>query len=156
MPDGVKYLIGQQNRLKALLSQVPHRGPQGGMEELGMHIGALASVHVTIEKELVYPLLVEIEPDEAHRFHDEIHEALATVNASPPGDPEMFAALQQLGDTLLPHFAEAEARVYPALESLGAERMEELGHQIYARQQELLKEHPDYVSPAAAIVQPVL
>lgn len=156
MPDGVRYLIGEQNRIKALLSQVPHRGPQGGEEELGLHIGALVTIYVTITEELVWPLLAESDSGEFQRNHDEVHQILAAVNESSPGSPGMFAALQNLSAAVLRLFDEEGAQVFPKLEGLGAQRMEDLGHQIYARAQELLKDHPDYTSPAAAIVHPVL
>lgn len=144
MTSAVRYLIEDHVQIKALFKEVPYLGPQAGKDELAVHICALLEVHAQVEEELIYPVLAQLDPSEAGREHDEERGIIESIRAAPSAGPELRQALEDLESSVREHIAEEEEVAFPRLEQGAADRLEELGHQVYRRTQELLAEHPDH------------
>lgn len=144
MTSAVSYLIQDHVEIKGLFKEVPNLGPQAGKDELALRICALLEVHAQVEEELIYPVLAQLDPSEAGREHDEERRIVESVRAAPSAGPELRQALEDLESSVREHMAEEEEVAFPRLEHGAADRLEELGHQVYRRTQELLAEHPDH------------
>jgi hemerythrin superfamily protein len=96
-------------------------------------------VHAQIEDELFYPAIRDVSPmlSVAHAEHRQIDDQLATVMRTPVDDPEFVPEVRMLEQTVRHHTMEEEERIFPQSHALGADRLEELGEQLRARQREL-------------------
>ena len=96
-------------------------------------------IHTQIEDELFYPAVRDVSPllSLAHAEHRQIDDQLATVMRTAPDDPEFVPEVRMLEKTLRHHTMEEEQRMFPQAHALGEARLEQLGEQLRARQQEL-------------------
>lgn len=96
-------------------------------------------IHTQIEDELFYPAVHEVSPllSVAHAEHRQIDDQLATVMRMDVADPEFVTEVRMLESTLRHHTMEEEERMFPQSHALGEDHLEQLGHQLAARQREL-------------------
>lgn len=154
VPEAIRYLIDDHVHIKSLFKQVPYIGPQAGKDELARHICALLEVHAQVEEELIYPVLAEIDPCEEGREHNEEKAIIEAIRAAPAAGPELRQAMENLEGAVRDHIAEEEDVAFPKLEAGAPDRMEELGHQVYQRTQQLRREHPDHSQAGFAVSFP--
>lgn len=101
-------------------------------------------VHLTIEEELVYPILRdEIDADAADHAEDEhaeVKELIAAVQDLEPGDEDLPVLMEQLMRLVADHVEEEETTVIPRLQSHLLSRVWDIGREAFALRQELLGE----------------
>ncbi len=100
-------------------------------------------VHATIEEELVYPILQEIDPRAAQHYeeeHAEVKELIAEVQDLEPGDPDLPALMEQIMRLMAEHVEEEETTVIPRLQGHLGPRVWDVGRDAFALRQELLGE----------------
>ncbi len=158
MPNAIKMLQDDHNSVRMLCSQVPslQGGARDEEEKAALQIISLLQTHTTLEEELVYPVLAESHPDlikHAEEEHDEAKRILAEIEKMPPS-AEFRDAVTDLGEAVAAHAAEEEEKLFPLLtEALGVSGLEDLGHQMIARQQELMQ-HASETTDASATAMP--
>ena len=111
----------------------------GRREELRDRLLRELEIHTQIEDELFYPAVRDVSPllSVAHAEHRQIDDQLATVMRTSLDDPEFVTEVRMLESTLRHHTFEEEQRMFPQAHALGEQRLEELGGQLRARQEEL-------------------
>lgn len=100
-------------------------------------------VHATIEEELVYPILQEIDPraaQHAEEEHAEVKELIAEVQELEPGDPDLPALMEQIMRLMAEHVEEEETTVIPRLQQHLGPRVWDVGREAFGLRQELLGE----------------
>jgi len=113
---------------------------------LAKQICLALTVHAQIEEEIFYPAAREAVRsgedllDEAEVEHGSIKELVSTIeNASPDGDDLFEARVKVLGEYVKHHVKEEEGQLFPKLRKSDLD-MEEIGQQLAARKQELMRE----------------
>lgn len=111
----------------------------GRREELRDRFLREIEIHAQIEDELFYPAVPDVSPllARAHAEHRQIDDQVATVMRMDVTDPEFTTEVRMLEKTLRHHTMEEEQRIFPQSHALGEERLEQIGAQLRARQQEL-------------------
>ena len=100
-------------------------------------------VHATVEEELVYPILEELDPDAAEHAeeeHAEVKELVAQVQDLEPGDPDLPVLMEQIMRLMADHVEEEETTVIPRLQSHLGARVWDVGREAFGLRQELLGE----------------
>ena len=100
-------------------------------------------VHATVEEELVYPILEELDPDTAEHAeeeHAEFKELIAQVQDLEPGDPDLPVLMEQLMRLVADHVEEEETTVIPRLQSHLGAGVWDVGREAFGLRQELLGE----------------
>jgi hemerythrin superfamily protein len=94
-------------------------------------------VHTTLEEEVVYPRLAEIDPQLEQHAEDEHAKAKELISQIRSGSGDVAGVVSQLQSAVQEHVQEEETKAFPALrEQLGGE-LEDLGKQLEQRKQEL-------------------
>lgn len=98
--------------------------------------------HMTIEEELVYPLLAdEIDGREAEASeaeHNQVKEVIAEIRDLEPGDPALRQLMMQLKQMVGEHIDHEEAEVIPRLHEHLLGREWDLGRIAWGMRQDLL------------------
>jgi hemerythrin superfamily protein len=141
--DAISILKADHRRIKALFLQWDKaRGADKRQQILNAIIKELA-IHVSVELDLVYPLLEEsqqkkvvdraMEAAEEHHMMKIIMTELATVSASSPAAKAKLAVLSEIVHV---HFRQEEMQLLPALKKTDVD-LERLGKQIVRRKEQL-------------------
>ncbi len=140
MSDAIKMLMDDHSKVERLFKQAG----EGGKYEYVIQICQELSIHATLEEELIYPLLEEMDPDtaaESQEEHDAMKGLIAEIEAMDPQDPQIRQAARMLKNSLMHHVEEEENQVFPKLETqIDRERLSEIGREMFARRQDLLAE----------------
>lgn len=102
-------------------------------------------IHATIEEEIVYPALAELDSrlaEEAEDEHEEAKEIIAEIQDLDPYDPAVAGLMVQLKKAVMRHVDKEEKVVFPVLERGLPDQLLELGSQAFAMRQELLGARP--------------
>lgn len=142
MSDITKVLRDDHARMKRLFlraSQAP--------EDLDIALDACdeVTIHSTIEEELVYPILRELDPrlaDESEDEHEEVKELIAEIEDLDPDDPSVRQMMIQLKKAVIVHAEKEENTVFPVIEQGIPDQLLEIGSQAFAMRQELLGARP--------------
>ena len=96
-------------------------------------------MHTTIEEEIFYPAVREVESkkaedavDEALEEHHVVKLVLAELPRLDPADDRFKAKMTVLSELIEHHVEEEEEEMFKAAEKLGAERLKELGEEMQA------------------------
>ena len=108
-------------------------------------------VHATIEEELFYPAARDAIDDEsllneAEVEHQSAKELIAQIQASDPSDALYDAQVKVLGEYVNHHVKEEEGELFPKVQQAGV-KLEELGAEMSARQEELLSAEAEVEDP---------
>jgi len=93
--------------------------------------------HATVEEEIVYPRLAEIDPEleqHAEEEHATAKELIAQIR-SQPGDAARL--VEQLQQSVQHHVEEEESKAFPALRQRLGDELDDLGKAVEQRKQEL-------------------
>ena len=94
-------------------------------------------MHTTVEEEIVYPRLAEIDPEleqHAEEEHDKAKELIDQIRAKPE---DVAGLVQQLQQAVQHHVNEEETKAFPEMRArLGAE-LDDLGSAVEERKQTL-------------------
>jgi iron-sulfur cluster repair protein YtfE (RIC family) len=102
-------------------------------------------IHATIEEEIVYPALAELDSrlaEESEDEHEEAKEIIAEIQDLDPYDPAVTGLMTQLKKSVMRHVDKEEKVVFPVLERGLPDQLLELGSQAFAMRQELLGARP--------------
>ncbi|WP_347057352.1 hemerythrin domain-containing protein [Blastococcus sp. HT6-30] len=138
-----EVLIAHHDVLRGLLRELAEttEAQADRREELRNRFLREIEIHAQIEDELFYPAVPDVSPllALAHAEHRQIDDQVATVMRTDVTDPEFAGEVRMLEKTVRHHTMEEEQRMFPQSHALGEERLEELGDQLRARQQELAR-----------------
>ena len=98
-------------------------------------------IHSTIEEEIVYPMLAQVDQRRAEQSqddHDEVKEVIAEIEDKEDGDPAIAGLTKRLERLVSSHAAREEADVFPIIKSRLYHEGFEMGRQAFALRQELL------------------
>ncbi|MCZ2860018.1 hemerythrin domain-containing protein [Blastococcus sp. VKM Ac-2987] len=136
-----EVLIAHHDVLRGLLRELAETtdAQADRREELRDRFLHEIEIHAQIEDELFYPAVPDVSPllALAHAEHRQIDDQVATVMRMDVTDPEFVTEVRMLENTVRHHTMEEEQRMFPQSHALGEERLEQLGEQLRARQQEL-------------------
>ena len=101
-------------------------------------------MHTTIEEEIFYPALREVESKKAEKMVNEAYEehhvvklVLAELPKVDPQDERFEAKMTVLSELIEHHVEEEESEMFKLAEKLGKEELSELAEQMSARAEEL-------------------
>ncbi len=110
--------------------------------------------HMTIEEELVYPILRDEidgrEADTAEAEHDQAKELIREIRDLEPGDPSLSQLMQQLKQSVGEHVDHEETDVIPRIHEHLLGREWDLGRLAWGMRQDLLGDSHRPKSIAAA------
>jgi hemerythrin superfamily protein len=127
-------------RLFARLHQTSVRA-QKARQGLVERIATELEVHAQIEEEIFYPAMRAVPKaasllKEAHEEHEQVKSLVAEMQSA--DDPESVAEkVKELRQAVLHHATEEERDMFPLAETLGREKLQQLGQLLYARKQQV-------------------
>jgi hemerythrin superfamily protein len=96
-------------------------------------------VHMSLEEELVYPRLAELDPqmdEHARTEHAEAKDLVAQIRS---GDRDMSTLVEQLQQTIQAHVQEEESETFPLMrERLAGDELARLGTEVERRKGQLV------------------
>lgn len=142
MSDITKVLRDDHARMKRLFL----RADQSSEDlEIALDVCDELTIHATIEEEIVYPALRELNSgmaDESEDDHEGAKELIAEIEDLDPDDPAVRTMMMQLKKMVLRHVDKEEKVVFPVLERGYPDQLLEMGSQAFAMRQELLGARP--------------
>ena len=131
-----KVLYDDHKRVERLFA----RYSKGESSLIDMIIDEL-ELHSTIEEEIVYPALAEIDPakaEESQQDHDEVKDVIAEIQDLEPGDPGLTKLMRRLERLVTGHVEREERDVFPLIKERLYHEGFEMGAQAFALRQEIL------------------
>jgi len=95
-------------------------------------------IHTTVEEEIVYPRLAELDramEEHAEEEHAEAKELIAQIRA---GDPDAQTLARQLQQAIQEHVGEEESEAFPLMRERLAGELETMGDQARQRKEQLM------------------
>ena len=131
----VTQLLEQDHRkVEGLFADYDDRQEATTLEQICREL----EVHTTIEEEIVYPRLAELDRDLEQHAVEEHAEAKDLVAQIRTNDPDTPILANQLQKAIKEHVSEEESRAFPLLrERLGGD-LERMGAQAQERKQQLM------------------
>jgi hypothetical protein len=108
-------------------------------------------LHDTIEREVFYPAIVELDSQRVERAfdaHSEIAGAVADVRRRADADEPLRDAVAELQRLVERHLAEEEQRLFPRVEQEPKAALRELGAALVTRKEELTRTTRSFEAPA--------
>jgi hemerythrin superfamily protein len=145
--DATTLLTADHNRLRGLFARFKDAKENEDLDEMtGLVTTILAElqVHTTIEEEIFYPALQDVN-DEIHESitegfeeHHVAKQSMQEISAMPPDTDEWAAKATVLIEVVEHHKTEEEETLFPLVHSAtDADRREQLGERLEARKREL-------------------
>ena len=131
-----KVLYDDHQRVERLFS----RYSQGESSLIDIIIDEI-ELHSTIEEEIVYPALAQIDEGRAEasqQDHDEVKEVIGEIQDLEPGDPGLTKLMRRLERLVMGHVEREERDVFSILKSQLYNEGFEMGDQAFALRQEIL------------------
>jgi len=132
--DVTELLQQDHRRVEALFSQYESTQDDATVDQICQEL----ETHTTVEEEIVYPRLAEIDANLEEHAEEEHAQAkdLITQLRDSPADPA--ALVEQLKTAVQHHVQEEETKAFPAMrQRLGGE-LESLGAAVEQRKQQLM------------------
>ena len=109
----------------------------GQSEDVLAQICNELEIHTTLEEELVYPRLAELDRDLEQHAESEHDQAKLLIDQIRAGDPDVSTLARQLQMAVEAHVREEEGRAFPLLrEQMGAE-LQKIGDEAARRKEQL-------------------
>jgi hemerythrin superfamily protein len=111
-------------------------------QKLATQICAMLTVHATIEEEIFYPAIRNLDEDtkdlvaEAAVEHQSLKDIIGRLEAAPPSDPLYDAGVKVLAEYVKHHVKEEENELFPKVRSSEID-LDALGERLMERKQEL-------------------
>lgn len=138
--EATKLLSKQHRKVETLFRKLAGRSPD--VEALGIELANNLAAHMTIEQELFYPAVRDVDSDlvlESYEEHAIAELALKRLLATDGDDPSFQARVTALKELIEHHVKEEEEELFPKVEkALGDERLRSLGKQMKTRFEEVL------------------
>jgi len=142
MSDITKVLRDDHARVKRLFL----RANQSSEDlDIALDVCDELTIHATIEEEIVYPALRELNKglaDDSEDDHEAAKELIAEIEDLDPDDPAVRTMMMQLQKSVMRHVEKEEKTVFPVLERGYPDQLLEMGSQAFALRQELLGARP--------------
>ena len=142
MSDITKVLRDDHARIKRLFL----RANQATEDlDIALDVCDELTIHATIEEEIAYPALRELNSglaDESEDDHESVKELIAEIEDLDPDDPAMRSLMVQLQKAVTRHWEKEETVVFAVLEKGYPDMLYEMGNQAFAMRQELLGARP--------------
>ncbi|MBI2216499.1 MAG: hemerythrin domain-containing protein [Candidatus Rokubacteria bacterium] len=112
-------------------------------QQLVQKIGSELEAHATIEEEIFYPAMAELDRarellNEAREEHGHVKEMLAEIRGLAPDDAQLVGRMKELRQSVVHHATEEEREMFPLAEQLGNDRLRELAGALEARKSALM------------------
>jgi hemerythrin superfamily protein len=131
----VTELLQQDHRtVEGLFSQYRATQDDATVEQICQELER----HTTVEEEIVYPRLAEIDPEleqHAEEEHATAKELIAQVRSRPD---DVARLVEQLQQSVQDHVEEEESKAFPALRQRLGDELDDLGKAVEQRKQELM------------------
>jgi hemerythrin superfamily protein len=111
-------------------------------QKLATQICGMLTVHATIEEEIFYPAIRNLDEDtkdlvaEAAVEHQSLKDIIGRLEAAPPSDPLYDAGVKVLAEYVKHHVKEEEKELFPKVRSSDVD-LDALGARLMERKQEL-------------------
>jgi hemerythrin superfamily protein len=131
--DVTQQLEQDHRKVEELFAQYADGQEQSVLERICDEL----EVHTTLEEELVYPRLAQLDrpmEEHAHSEHAEAKDLIAQIRA---GDPDAATLANQLQQAVKQHVSEEEAQAFPLLRERFADELVPMGEQLAHRKREL-------------------
>ena len=142
MSDITKWLRDDHARIKRLFL----RASQSSEDlDIALDVCDEITIHATIEEEILYPALRELNAgmaDGAEDDHESAKELIAEIEDLDPDDPAVRTLMTQLKKSVLRHFDTEESTTFKVIERGYPDQLLEMGSQAFALRQELLGARP--------------
>ena len=142
MSDITKWLRDDHARIKRLIL----RANQNAEDlDIALDVCDELTIHATIEEEILYPALRELNAgmaDESEDEHETAKELIAEIEDLDPDDPAVRTMMMQLQKSVVRHFDKEEATTFKVIERGYPDQLLEMGMQAFALRQELLGARP--------------
>lgn len=138
MPNIDHMLINDHMRIKRMFRGFTR---WTGDLDLALAIGYDLTAHATIEEEILYPFLREVDArlaDHAEEEHAEVKELIAKLQEMEPDSKWLRPTVLRLKFNVEAHVEEEEGKIFPMLAPYKQELFD-MGIQMVTRQQELLQ-----------------
>jgi len=153
MPDPVMQIIEEHNRLRRLFKQVPALGGHQSAESRAEAICDLLTIHTRLEEEIVYPVVRGLDPAmaaEAEEAHQQAESLVAKIREQEYADNgEVKADLEVLEREVEAHARWEEDNLLPLISRQEPGEVDRIGHELYGRNQELLRRFPGALHASA-------
>lgn len=97
-------------------------------------------LHTTLEEELVYPRLAELDHTMVERAEEEHAEARELIAQIEAGDPDAAMLTSQLHKAMQQHVSQEESEAFPLMRERMSDDLETLGDQLDQRRRQLALE----------------
>jgi len=142
MSDITKVLRDDHARMKRLFL----RANQAAEDlDIALDVCDELTIHASIEEEIVYPALRELNSglaDDSEDDHETAKELISEIEDLDPDDPAVRTLMMQLQKAVMRHVDKEEKVVFPVLERGYPDQLLEMGSQAFAMRQELLGARP--------------
>lgn len=148
MPNAIE-LIKQDHRT---VEQLFQQFEQSGDYALAQQICEELTIHATVEEELVYPVLAEVDTEleqHAEEEHDEAKQLIAQIQSAGEGSDQVRELVLKLKESVQHHVQEEETKALPKLQQEQGAQLDQIGAQVEQRKQELMASGGGAVSGAA-------
>jgi len=130
----VTQLLEQDHRtVEGLFADYDERHDADTLEQ----ICAELEVHTTVEEEIVYPRLAELDQELARHAEEEHAEAKDLIAQIRTGDPDTPLLAQQLQKAIQQHVHEEESQTFPLLRERVGGQLDQMGQLAQQRKQQL-------------------
>ncbi|HET7487776.1 MAG TPA: hemerythrin domain-containing protein [Acidimicrobiales bacterium] len=142
MSQITKVLMDDHARLKRLFLRA-NQSPED--LDIALDVCDEMIIHSTIEEEIFYPALREVNAslaDGAEDDHEAAKEVIAEIEDLDPDDPAVTSMMAHLKKSFLKHAEYEEKTIFPVFERGYPDQLLEMGSQAFALRQELLGARP--------------
>lgn len=144
--DAVSLLKKQHREVEALFKQIEKTDDGAERRELMDQIREMLEMHTSIEEEIFYPAVREVESKKAEEMvleaYEEHHVVDLVLKDLPNVDPEdeRFEAKMTVLEELIEHHVEEEEKeMFKLAEKLGKDELKELGERMLGQMPEEMR-----------------
>ena len=144
--DAINLLTSQHQEVKALFDQVKTMGVGSQKQKIVRQICEKLTIHDKLEQDVFYPAAkteakdLVLEGLEEHHLMKIVLKQLAELE---PSDETYNAKVKVLIDVVQHHIQEEEGQMFPKCQkALGKDKLQQIGQQMQAMTQELMKQEP--------------
>ena len=132
--DVTKVLEQDHRKVEGLFSQ--YQSSQS--DETAQQICQELEIHTSVEEQLVYPRLAEIDPELERHAEEEHTQAKELISRIRSGSGDVSGLMAQLESAVHEHVQEEESRAFPELRQQLGNELEQLGTEVQQRKQEMM------------------
>jgi hemerythrin superfamily protein len=132
--DVTKLLEQDHRTVEGLFSQYQ----SSPSDEIAQRICQELEIHTSVEEQLVYPRLADIDPELERHAEEEHMQAKELISSIRSGSGDVSDLMAQLESAVQEHVQEEETRAFPELRQQLGNELEQLGNEVQQRKQEMM------------------